>query len=67
MARQRQCHHQAKWNDKGTMATGDKGGNNEEEAKQTKKKVQEMLFDVSWAVGKYFLLLFYYFAANSLF
>jgi hypothetical protein len=52
-AREWQCPHQTKWIDK-TM--GD-----EEGAKQMKKRAQEMLFDISWAIGKFFLLISVYF------
>jgi hypothetical protein len=38
-----------------------RGGDNEEEARQT-KEAQETSFDVSWAVGKFFFFyfIFYY-------
>jgi hypothetical protein len=46
MVREQQCPHQTKWNNK---MTGDKEG-----AKQMKQKAQEMSFDISWAIGKFF-------------
>ena len=51
--------HTTTQNDDGTTRRRGDGEDNEE-AKQTKKKAQEMSFDISWAVGKFFFLVHYF-------